>query len=114
MPIGLGKRALNLFVTTETEQVGLVHQQMEPFLGCVNAMAIRAGNLIPSVQAIGTARMGLCPSVAGKTFPVHFFDGQALEGKDLRSITCIDVGFPRSMARFTTLVFPALGTAGFQ
>jgi hypothetical protein len=114
MPIGLGKSTLNFLVTTETEQVGLVRQQMQRLLGCVNAMAIRAGNLIPSVQAVRTACMGLRPSVAGKTLPVHFFDGQAFEGKDLRSITRIDVGFTRSMARLTTLVFPAFGTAGLE
>src|SRR5262245_42786708 len=51
MPIGLGERALNLLVTTETKQVGLVRQQMQRFFGCVNVVAIRAGNPIPSVQA---------------------------------------------------------------
>ena len=108
MPIGLGERALNLLVTIETEQVGLVRQQMQRHLGCMNAMAIRTSNLIPSVQAVSPTRMGLRPRMAGKTFPVHFLDEHAPEGKDLRSITCIDVGFPRSMARFTTLVFPAV------
>src|SRR5262249_33578372 len=83
MPIGLRERALNLLVTIETEQVGLVRQQMQRYLGCVNAMAIRTSNLIPSVQAVSPARMGLRPRVACKASPIHFFDGHALKGKDL-------------------------------
>ena len=111
MPIGLGERALNLLVTIETEQVGLVRQQMQRHLGCMNAMAIRTSNLISSMQAVAPARMGFRPRVAGKASTVHFFDGHALEGKDLRSIAGVDMSLTRSVARFTTLIFPAFRAA---
>ena len=49
MPMRLGKSPLDLIVTAETEQVGLVRQQVHRFLGRVNTMAIRTGNRTPSV-----------------------------------------------------------------
>jgi hypothetical protein len=114
MPIGLRERALNLLVTIETEQVGLVSQQMQRYLGCVNAMAIRTSNLIPSVQAVAPARMGLRSRVTCQASPVHFFDGQALQGKDLRSIACIYMGFTGSMTGLAALILPTLGTADIE
>jgi hypothetical protein len=112
--IGFGKRTLNLFVAIETEQVGLVRQQMQRFLGCVHTMAIRASNLIPPVQAIAPARVRFRTGMASKTSLVHFFDGDTLKNKDLSPIAGIDVSFTRSMTGFTALIPPTFGIADFQ
>ena len=58
--------------------------------------------------------MGLRQGVAGKTFPVHFFDGYALKGKDLGPIASVDVGFTRSVTGLATLIFPAFAAADFE
>jgi hypothetical protein len=58
--------------------------------------------------------MGLRQGVAGKTFPVHLFDGHALKGKDLRPVSSVDVGFTGSVTGLATLIPPTLGTADFE
>jgi hypothetical protein len=49
MPKGLCKSTLDFVVATETELVGPVRQQVQRFLGRVNAMTICAGDRTPSV-----------------------------------------------------------------
>lgn len=80
----------------------------------MNAVAVRASNLILTMQAVSPARMRLCAGVASETFSVHLFYGQTPKGKDLCSIAGVHVGFTRSVARFATLILPAFGTASFQ
>jgi hypothetical protein len=46
MPIGFEKGCLNFLVAIGAECVGLLRQQVERFLGVVNVVTLRAGNLI--------------------------------------------------------------------
>ena len=80
----------------------------------MDAVTVRAGQLILSVQTRWTASVGFCLRMAGEAVLTDFPGRDLRKGEDLGTISRINVRLPGSVAGFATLVFPAPLITGFK
>src|SRR5262245_10692554 len=107
MPERLGESGRRLFMTIKTQLIRLAGQQVDNFLCMVNAVAIRASQLVLAVQT--GALPGVCfgPGVASEAIAIHVTRGEFRKGSYLAPVTSIHMGLPGPVAGLATLVFPA-------
>ena len=114
MPKRLGKSPLRLLVTVDAKLIRFSRQQMQRLFRLMDAMTIRTSQLVLSVQARPVTRMTLCLRVTFQAALTDLAGRNFAVGKNLGTISCIDVRLPGPVTGLAALVFPALLLACFQ
>ena len=114
MPEGLGESRLRFFVTADAERIRFLCQRVQRFFWLVNAVTVRARQLILPVQACWATGVGFCLRMAGQAVLTDFPGRDLRKDENLGTISGIDVRLPGSVAGLAALVFPAFFFARFQ
>ena len=114
MPEGLGEGSLRFFMTADAKLIGFLCQQVQRLFRLMDAVTVRAGQLVLSVQTRRAARVGFRLGMAAQTVLTHFFGGDFRKGKDFGSISRVDVRLPGTVAGLAALVFPSFLFTGFK
>ena len=114
MPEGLGERRLRFFMTADAKLIGFLCQEVQRLFRLMDAVTVRAGQLVLSVQARWTASVGFCLGMAGQAGFADLSGRNLRKGNDLGTISRIDVRLPRAVARLAALVLPAFFFAGLK
>ena len=107
MPEGLGKGRLRFFMARDAKLIGFLCQQVERLFRLMDAVTLGAGQLIFSVQTCWTASVSFRLRMAGEAVLTDFPGRYLRKSDDLRTISCINVRLPGSVARLAALVLPA-------
>lgn len=114
VPKWLGESCLSLFVTTDTELVRSPSQQVQRLFRLMDAVAVRASELILAVQTRSAAGMGFRLRVTRQAALVDVFGRGFRESRNLGPVSCIHMSLSRPVARLAALVLPALFRMGLQ
>jgi len=98
MPEGLGKSRWHFFMTGDAKLIGFLCQQVERLFRLMDAVTLGAGQLIFSVQTCWTASVGFGLRMAGEAVLTDFPGRYLRKSDDLRTISCINVRLPGSVA----------------
>jgi len=80
---------------------------VDNFFCLVNAVAIRASQLVFAVQAGAFTSVRFGSGVASEAVAIHITRGEFRKGSYLATVTGIYMGLPWPVAGLATLVFPA-------
>jgi hypothetical protein len=114
MPERLGESRLRFFVTADAKLIRLFSQQMQRLFRLMDAVTIRASQLILPVQTRPTASVAFSLGMTGQAVLADLFGRTLAIGEDLGTISCIDVRLPGAVARLAALVFPAFFFASLK